>query len=221
MSAICAEASMARGEPKKGVSILGVHMRKPLEDYLVAVGQVAFHWNDLHEALGLVFVQLVGTSRKVGLGIWYATQSDRAQRDMLSAALRGREGDDPPWTPHARASADIGWVINEIKTHLAERRNNAIHAPAEMHLIVGEAEKKVLLSDAFEIGPSYYYGNPRATKLKGKALIEEFDWYSATALTLAQFTRDMTAALSTPDVPWPKRPRLPSLGQILDGAILR
>lgn len=184
---------------------------KPFAEYVAAVGEVAFHWNALLEELGSIFCRVTDTPGPVGFGIWYALKSDLAQMDILKAALRGREGLDPPWTNRDRAGADIGWVINEIRGRLSERRNDAIHAPAEVTAPVFLGAEGEIFVGEIEIGPSFFHGHPRATRLKGKGLIEEIRWYAATAKVLADFTSEMVSALRSTDEPWPERPQLPTL----------
>ncbi|MDP3175252.1 MAG: hypothetical protein Q8M88_12545 [Phenylobacterium sp.] len=200
----------------KGMLLYGREMEQAYSDYVTAVGQVAYHWNALYEQLGLLFVEVTGTRRKVALGIWYAVQNDRLQGTLLLSALRGREGEDPPWTRHAQADADIAWLVAEVQNSLSDRRNNAIHAPAELHFVVNEARDKRLVPGPIEIGPSFYYGNPRATRLRGKDLIKELEWYAAMAQAYCRFAEAMVGALSTAGSTWPKRPKVPSLGQNLD-----
>lgn len=185
---------------------------KPFAQYVAAVGEVAFHWNALLEALGSIFCLVTATPRSVGFGIWYALKSDLAQMDILRAALRGRDGLHPAWTDRGNAHADIEWVINEIRGRLSERRNDAIHAPAALTAPIWMDTKGEISVGEVEIGPSFFHGHPRATRLKGKALIEEITWYAATAKVLANFASEMDGALRLADEPWPERPRLPNLG---------
>ena len=195
------------------IPILPEAGNKAYDSYVSAVGEVAFHWNALLEACGLIFGHVAGTSQSVGFGVWYSTNSDRAQLAMLSGALRARTAEGLPWTSHARATDDITWVINEVQNKLADRRNDAIHAPAELGFSVFERSDGALQLGEIEIGPSFFHGHPRATKLNGRELLDEFRWYADTAAALTTFVKLMEATLCLADAPWPERPRLPSLGQ--------
>jgi hypothetical protein len=63
------------------------------EEYAMALGKVAHAWNTLQESLGELFVAITQLDQKVGFGIWYSTHSDRAQREMLRAAIEATHQD--------------------------------------------------------------------------------------------------------------------------------
>jgi hypothetical protein len=193
----------------KGVALGAAEWQKAYERHVTAVGEVAFHWNLLHERLGEMFCLIVGTTRSIGMGVWYSTTNDRAQREMLLAALSNV---DPDWMKRApSARPDIEWLVNYINGTLSERRNNAVHAPCEAGVGVYEAQDGQLVT-RFEIGPSWYLGNPRAKKLREKPdLVPEFEWYAETAQTLSRYAQSMVSALTTAGSSWPEKPRLPSL----------
>ena len=197
-------------EKPRGVALGQAQWQAAYELHVTAVGEVAFHWNLLHERLGELFGLIVGTTRAIGMAVWYSIQSDRGQREMLLAALRAIEPERLEKFP--KAAADMKWLANYVTETLADRRNAAIHAPCEAQMGVFE-RRDGSLTTAFEIGPSWYLGNPRANKLKGFELIPEFEWYASTAQTLTKFAEGMVGALSFDVQPWPERPRLPSINR--------
>jgi hypothetical protein len=178
--------------------------------HVSVVGEVAYHWNLLHEQLGVLFSIAAAINNKIGMAVWYSVQSDRGQREMLLAALRAN--DEEVWNIRLKAKAEIEWLTNSVSRALADRRNDAIHAPCEVAMGVYQ-DKGGNLSYRIEVGSSYFLGNPRASRLRAKDLSEEFAWYVATAQTLSRYAAAMVTALTTIEAPWPERPRLPSLGQ--------
>lgn len=198
-------------EKPRGVALGAAQWQAAYERHVTAVGEVAYHWNLLHERLGELFQLIAGTTRDVGMGIWYSTSNDRAQREMLLAALRNVS--DEHLRHAAKAREDVKWLTDYVNRSLADRRNDAIHAPFEAGMGIFErADGKHTLR--FEIGPAYYLGNPRASKLKEKVdLVPEFEWYAETAQTLTRYAQALLNALMADDAPWPEKPRLPSLRQ--------
>jgi len=181
------------------------------ERHVAAVGEVVFHWNLLHERLGELFGIAADTSPHVGMAIWYALQSDVAQREILLAALRASETDEARWKLRPQAPGDIRWVLKHINEKLRDQRNDAIHAPCEEALAIFERPDGSKFP-AFEVGPSFYLGNPRATKLSQKDLVPEFLWYAETGQVLTRFCTEMLAALKFGgSAPWPDKPTLPQL----------
>jgi hypothetical protein len=173
-----------------------------IQPYVMALGKVAHAWNYLQEALGQLFCAVTGLeSDNTGQAIWHSTPNDRAQREMLKAAINAsnhrRLTKDLP-----KAKDDIPWLLNQADK-LAEDRNNAVHAP----MAVTTDGKTV------EIIPAAYYGNPRARKLAGKDILAEFEWYEHRADTLTRFARAIRTAITTDAAPWPDRPQMPTLRQ--------
>jgi hypothetical protein len=132
--------------------------------------------------------------------IWHSTQSDRAQREMLRAAL------DAAAVEHLfgrnQAIEDIKWLLNEADK-LAERRNNALHAP---YVIIADHH-------GTRFAPMDFSGNPRAAKLVKKDLLIEFAWYADCARVLSDYAFAVQYAPALPHQPWPGRPALPVLQQ--------
>lgn len=170
--------------------------------YTTAVGRVAHSWNYLHEALGQLFVVVMGADRSRALAVWYSSKSDLAQRDMLRAAVEAAPDDLwPPNQPEARS--DVIWLLAKC-TSLSHQRNDAIHAPCSLAI-----DRKRLV-----VMPTYFYGNPKAKSLMGKDILLEFEWYERYAGALTVFVRQIETALGWPDrYPWPRRPLLPTHGQ--------
>jgi hypothetical protein len=177
-------------------------VKAKMEPYLIALGKVAHAWNYLQEALGQLFCAVTGLeSDNTGQAIWHSVTNDRAQRDMLRAAINAtghkRLNSDLP-----KAKDDINWLLDKANT-VAEQRNNAVHGP--MGLSIGSKE--------IELTPLAHYGHPRAVKLVGKDILTEFAWYEQYADTLTRFARWMRTAIATDGVPWPDRPQMPMLQQ--------
>ena len=173
------------------------------EAYTLAVGKVAHAWNYLHEKLGQLFVVVSGADRKIALAIWYSTDSDRAQRLMLRAAVAASGKDR--WPSALLAPDDLKWLLDRAD-ELAEQRNNVIHAPCSLYISPGTPVRS-------ELGASFLHGHPRARKLMGKKLLVEFDWCERFAETLSDFTQRVETGLAFSErYPWPERPRLPTRG---------
>src|SRR5690349_235351 len=99
------------------------------QPFALAIGQMALAWNELHEALWVLFSQALGQDKDKqfqGLGIWGAITSDRQKRLVLDAAINliGRE----KHTEFPQLAADILWVI-ERSNSLEDKRNNVVHSP--------------------------------------------------------------------------------------------
>jgi hypothetical protein len=130
----------------------------------------AYEWNRLQEALGELFADAIHNNRQ-GFAIWYSTPNDRAQREMLRAAVdMGFPITDTVNPPRERV---ILWLLGEIEK-VADRRDDAIHAPLVF----------VNTSDGIDLSPMYWLGNPRARKLRDKDLLTEFKWYRSSAAAL-------------------------------------
>ena len=167
------------------------------EAYTLAVGKVAHAWNYLHERLGALFVAVSGVDRGIALAIWYSTPSDRTERVMLAAAIAARK----EW-PFPTAPEELKWLMDRAQK-LAFFRDNAVHAPASLYI-----------GADVEMGASFFNGHPRAKNLKGKRLIEEFEWIEKYDETLSRFAMQVTTSLSFAErYPWPDRPVLPNRGQ--------
>ena len=169
--------------------------------YAAAVGKVAHSWNFLHERLGGLFADVTGMDRNIALAIWYSTESDRSQDNMLKAAIAASP--DDRWLPRLpNAKAELLWMIERV-INLAEARNNAIHAPCSF----------VIDSGSHQMAASIFSGHKRAKNLLGKKLLEEFEWCERRAEALSRFADRASTALRFERYPWPERPALPTRGQ--------
>jgi hypothetical protein len=172
-------------------------MRAAYEEYVAAVGEVAHSWNYLHERLGQVFAVVMEGDYNRSLAIWYAILDDNQKRRLLNAALESSAKDR--WKPRLpKARRHLFWLVSET-SNLADRRNDAIHAPCSLY--VGE--------EGHTFGPAWLSGNPRARKLRGKKIIQEFALCSQRAEQLARFAEKAQSALISSDYPWPGRPSPP------------
>jgi hypothetical protein len=174
--------------------------RRAFEAYTLALGKVAHAWNYLHEKLARLFCVITGAEPAISLAIWYSTTNERAQRDMLKAAIAAVNVER--WTNLPQATEDLAWLLD--KSHsLAGLRNNAIHAPCSLYIGGGN-------DGASEMGAAFFQGHPRAKELQGKKIIIEFDWCERYAETLTRFAQHLESAIADPGRhAWPSRPSLP------------
>ena len=170
--------------------------RELFKPYANELGWLIYEWNRLQEALGELFAAIVTPKHHtLGVSIWHSSRSDRAQRDMLSAARVSLAK-----KLEAKAADDIKWLLDRV-IELADKRNDAIHAPLVF----------VFESDALRLVPLSFLGNPRAAKLDNKNLLEEYNWYRDQASTLAWFAENIRYAITVPEqFAWPDRPDLPT-----------
>jgi hypothetical protein len=176
-----------------------------LEAYFSALGKIAHEWNHLQEELGQTFCAAAGLHSSMGMAIWHALKSDRSQRDLLDAAVRAAAADDR-WSKRFPAAEEgVRWLLKQINV-LAERRNDAVHAPCSV--VSGETDLEVFAISFFK--------NPRAQRLREKDILREFAWYEGTAEALRRHARAVRAALSDERYPWPQKPLLPTLEQKSD-----
>jgi hypothetical protein len=135
------------------------------------------------------------------LAIWHSIKSDRAQRELLIAAVES----DPRGASPANYVDDIKWLCQRADS-LEEARNNALHSPIWAYQ---DAPGKVT------VRPVIGLGHIRAQKLFDKgALLPQFRWCRDTAIMLAEFAFAMDACLSSGYMkPWPDRPQLPNRGE--------
>lgn len=137
--------------------------KRAFEEYSLAVGKVSHAWNYLQERLGLLFRLVSGAPHEIASAVWYSVESDRSQRNMLSAAAGANtklSEKYPDLVP------DLKWLVDRCG-ELSQRRNDAIHAPCSLYI---HGEKGA------EVGSFFLFGHPRAKNLKGKKLLTEFAW---------------------------------------------
>ena len=190
---------MRRTEPTYIVTAPSIEdIRRAFDPYVAAVGRVAHAWNYLHEKLGQLFVAVTGADRGIILAVWYSTPNDRAQRRMLRAAINASAADK--WEPRLpTARDDLLWLVKEAD-ELAGARDNAVHVPCSTY------------TDSKGTGmfAAFFNGHPRARKLIGKKLIDEFLWCEECAEVLSRFSMRAEAALAPQQYPWPNKPDIPT-----------
>jgi hypothetical protein len=94
--------------------------RKP---YVIALGELVIAWNSLQENLADLFWVITGVSNgAIPLAIWHSTNNDRAQRQMLRAAV------EAAFAKEKKIKDDILWLVDRANA-LADQRNDAIHSP--------------------------------------------------------------------------------------------
>jgi len=177
--------------------------------YVMAIGQIALAWNDLHESIASLFsavTSIIGDDKIEAA--FQAVDSDRLKRKMLKAAFSQLEPKEIRLNP--RAIDDVKWLCGQIDT-LEEGRNNAIHSPLHNFQLSG-------LIDGFPDGvqPNTTRGNNRAMKLKDKNLLTEYRYVRDAAIILRDFAEAIEECWNwTAGKPhtWPERPSLPNRGQ--------
>jgi hypothetical protein len=176
------------------------YLKEAFKPYIAAVGSAMHRWNEMQEAFGQLFATVTCIGRSVALAVWYSTDSDRAQRNMLRAALSATP--DDKWTGRlSAAKKSLIWALDRAD-EVADRRNDAAHAPCSLALLNGD-----LIAIA-----AYFHGNPRALKLKDHDVVAEFEWCGATAKILQEFVAKGDSALRFPANGWPfpDTPQLPN-----------
>jgi len=171
------------------------------------IGWIVFEWNRLHENLCALFGDF-GHHRGTAFAIWHSTSNDRAQRQMLQAAVAADDSSDQL---RIKFRDGVSWLLEKMD-RLAARRNDALHAPLIFvnHSATGGFE--------VHLEPDDDSGNPRALQLLGKPLLSEFKWYRDHLSRLASFAGNLHHALRWHDhpagpFPWPETPDLPPVGQ--------
>jgi hypothetical protein len=171
-------------------------IEKVFEPYAREVGKLVASWNQLQERLGEIFSVIVRQDQPgIALAIWYSTQSDLAQRNMLRAAVEAAAAAGL-LTEQSRKE-DIKWLL-DCADKLSRGRNDAIHAPVAIYND----------QDGTKLMTEYFFGNPRALNLKDKNLPNEFSAYATKASMLSSFALICAASLRQPDIDWPNRPTL-------------
>lgn len=208
------EDSMSDDQPAPVTVPPDDELETAFSPYITAAGQVVHHWNQLQESLGKLFAA-VTEKGSMALAIWYTPHSDRAQRDMLTAAIH--ETSDDKWSRYSNtAKADILALVSEANS-LADRRNDAIHAPVSLAI-----DKRKLVPI-----PVYFRGNPRALKLKDKDIIKEFNACVERARTLNEYAEKLETAINFsahyawPDIPTPLETKRKKSWQTFNAADLR
>lgn len=174
--------------------------------YVAALGQLALAWNGFHETLALLFCSVArdqkptkedSTSGQL-LAIWHALKSDRAQREILLAAVQNHVWGAFP----ADFVEDVEWICARAN-ELEEARNNALHSPLWAH------ER---ISHQTIVMPIIGLGHVRAKKLFEKNLLREYRWCRDASLILTRFAGEIDESLRDWNRPWPDKPSLPNRG---------
>jgi hypothetical protein len=167
-----------------------------LGSYYEAVGKVVHAWNGLQEQFAAIYCRVKGVNNSAGLKEWYATQSDRKQRQMLRDSL-GVVGEK--WLAQSpKGKEDITWLLGKADS-LAHRRNDVIHAPCT---VVFNPQSEL------EIMPLSSRANPLGKALRGRSVLDEFARYEKDALALKLYAQSIDGALADPNFPWPEKPNL-------------
>jgi hypothetical protein len=105
---------------------------KAFQPLAIALGQLALCWNDLHQSLGLVFCSVMGGGY-IGqfLAIWNALKADRAQREILIAAIKNeatpvQQGQTDAY--RKQILEDVKWLCGKVDA-MEDTRNDALHVP--------------------------------------------------------------------------------------------
>lgn len=174
--------------------------RRAFRPYGAAIGDLVYSWNSLHQKLAILFELVVKSpSRKMGMAIWYSTDSDFTQRKMLRAAVEKCTQLSAPQRD------DITWALNKIDDSLRHNRNDALHSPF-VFMVVGAG---------FSVIPDFTSDSPRAqslwrntrTTLDLKKSLRE---YNQLCSTLSEFFGSICYSILAPAArKWPDRPALP------------
>jgi hypothetical protein len=182
-----------RRSPHQGIP----YTDKAFTPYVTALGQLALAWNGLHEMLSILFCNVMGNGVvNQPLAIWHALKVDRAQREILLAALKSHTRGAYP----VDFEPDIEWICKKADS-LEDLRNDALHSPLWAQ---ERAPGKTIVSAWVGLG------HVRAQKLLNKDLLAEFRWFRDAAMLLAEFAHEVDRSLSDYMRPWPKRPAWPA-----------
>ncbi len=174
---------------------------KAFEPLALVLGQLTLVWNDLHESLAIVFCSVMGGGN-IGhlLAIWHALNVDRAQREILKAAVKsGLSPGQQNEVGRRKVTNDIIWLCDRAND-IEDTRNDALHVPFWGTRTKGQ--KPI-------IAPLTGLGHIRAEKFLGKDILSELRWFRDYASLLRNFAIEIDHALSDYKRPWPDRPKLP------------
>ncbi|WP_119392713.1 hypothetical protein [Taklimakanibacter lacteus] len=93
--------------------------------YASLTAEALWGWNRLHSSLFEMFVSLLGDgprSRKKAYAIWHMFQSDKSQREMLSAVA------EAALEKSSRTLERVKWLIS-VTNRFAPYRNAVVHVP--------------------------------------------------------------------------------------------
>lgn len=174
--------------------------------YVMAIGQIALAWNDLHEQIGDIFLKVTieyMPEEDFFVAGWQSLSTDRAKRAFL------RSGMGTLHPKHERWVKEVIWLLGQAD-RLEEDRNNAIHAP--LIWFPAEAEEHGLKGG---VQPHRISMNKRALNLSNKDLLTEFRWIRDAIIVIRDYAYDLYEAWE-----WgkeirrslPRRPSLPNRG---------
>lgn len=185
--------------------------------YVVAIGQLALAWNQLHEALALLFIELLANGHAYpATDMWNAAAFDRQKRLLLKSLLRTV---DLKYPAKLQMKADLEWTLVEIDK-VEDARNDAVHSPLTvtpegkvLGMLTADGKQVRVPVTINKVVPSAAFDNRRALKLLNKDLLSEFRWCRDMSLTLTEYVGDVyqsVAANPSESAAWPARPSLPN-----------
>ena len=183
---------------------------KLFEPVALAIGKSVTEWNQMCESLGSLFARILYPGMpipEIAWAVWHSTTNDKAQRDMLLAASIAAKVEINKSYP--KFGDDVAW-LSKRGNALADKRNIVVHAPLNFEL---DRQNPTV---PLQVIPDSFFGHPRAIRLEGKNLINEFELCASYAELLKFFARRIDNVLTfgmTDERPWPDRPKLPSLGE--------
>jgi hypothetical protein len=130
-----------------------------------SVGYLTLSWNELQSNLLRLFIAVMAPAKsEVVVAVWHSQLSDKGQRDMLEAACRERQKNEPafPFT-------EVLWLLDQAGK-VSGYRNAAIHSTWQRG-VEGSKPK-----------PDTIYGNPKGEKFavnSPKELLTEITAYTA------------------------------------------
>jgi hypothetical protein len=88
-------------EPKYVTLPTREKVQEAKDAYVLAVGRVSGAWNYLHQTLGEFFAVVIGGDAELVVTAWRSLENDRAQREMLRAAIKAASPKRWKQTPKA------------------------------------------------------------------------------------------------------------------------
>ena len=105
------------------------HTHPAFRPYVVALGQLTLAWNELHEAMALLFCSVMGGGyANQFLAVWHSINSDRNQRAVLVAAAENDINRPASDMRHKEVVEKIKWICGQANT-LEDLRNDSLHSP--------------------------------------------------------------------------------------------
>jgi len=166
------------------------------QEYTRALGEMVLAWNDLHLELSGLFGTIIGIHNKIiPSAMWNAVNSDRSQRELISAVTNLNENTLGLNIPdHVRKETRF---ILKRATALEDFRNDALHAP-------------IVSGQDGEIIPFSGMGNKRARKLSSKNdTLKDIHIFYEEVIILRDYVFHITDAMRHTR-PWPDRPKMPN-----------